>query len=242
MKRLTALLVLAGALAAPLALNAALVNLGPGSFTALAPVITFDGMVGQTNPSITLAAGALGNVTVSFAGHFAGQTESGGFPSTLTDHTPDAGPLALGGGTTTVVTDSAPGATDPELSGGPYIYNGPISMIFSTPVAAVGLKGGYFDAIGATTIEAYGENGEVLGSIVNTALGFEFYGLADSTGGNVIKGISFFITGAEPAGFEIDNITFGAADVVVNVPDSGATLALFGLALTSLVALRRRLS
>ncbi len=32
--------------------------------------------------------------------------------------------------------------------------------------------------------------------------------MKDSSGGNVIKGISIFITGSEPAGFAIDNITF----------------------------------
>jgi hypothetical protein len=41
--------------------------------------------------------------------------------------------------------------------------------------------------------------------------------LADSTGANVIKGVSFYITGDEPNGFEIDNVTFGAASVLANV-------------------------
>ena len=34
---------------------------------------------------------------------------------------------------------------------------------------------------------------------------------AARSGGNVIAGISFFITGAEPSGFTIDNLTFGSA-------------------------------
>ena len=228
---------IAGALALPLTSHALLVDLGPGSFTPAAPVITFDGMLGQVNPSITVAAGALGNVTVDFAGSFLGQTITGGNPSTLTGN--PTGPLTLGGGITTVVNDSAPGATSPVLSGDPT-FNGPISMLFSQNVAAVGLKGGFFDAVGATTIQAFDQNGGALGSIVNSVTGFEFYGLADSTGANVIRGISFYITGSEPAGFQIDNITFGGADVITGVPDGGMTLGLLGLGLSALAGLRRR--
>jgi hypothetical protein len=106
----------------------------------------------------------------------------------------------------------------------------------------VGLKGGYFDALGATTIQAYGVNGNILGSIVNSSLGFQFYGLADSSGNNVIAGISFFITGNEPAGFEIDNLTFGAKEVVTGLPDSGATAMLLGFGLVGLGWLRRKIS
>jgi hypothetical protein len=205
--------------------EATLVNLGPGSFTPAATEITFDEFaLGTVNPTITLAAGTLGNVTVSFAASFQGQTISSGFPRTLSDHTP-TGPLTLGSGNTMTVNDSS-ATTSPVLSGDPQ-FNGPISVFFSTPVAAVGLKGGFFDAIGSTTIEAYDANGNVLGSIVNSVTGFEFYGLADSSGSNVISGISFFITGNEPAGFEIDNLTFGAKDVVHSTPESGSFLSVY---------------
>lgn len=206
--------------------RANLVNLGDGSFTPAATQITFNEFAsGTLNPTITLAAGALGNVTVSFAGSFQGQTISSGFPQTLSDHTP-TGPLALGAGNT-MTTDDSSSSTSPVLSGDPR-FNGPISVFFSTPVAAVGLTGGFFDAVGSTTIEAYDANGNVLGSIVNSVTGFEFYGLADSSGGNVISGISFFITGDEPAGFEIDNLTFGAKGVVHgNVPESGSFLFVY---------------
>lgn len=127
------------------------------------------------------------------------------------------------------------------LSGTPT-FNGVISVLFSTPVAGVGLQGGYFNAIGATTIEAYDAAGNSLGSITNSQLGLEFYGLADSTGTNVISGISFYITGNEPAGFAINDVTFGSAGVIVPVgpiPAPGALiLAALGLGLVGF--LRRR--
>ena len=54
--------------------HALLVDLGPGSFIPLAPQITFSEFaLGSVDPSINLAAGSLGNVTVSFGGHFVGQ-------------------------------------------------------------------------------------------------------------------------------------------------------------------------
>lgn len=218
--------------------QAALVDLGPGSFTPAATAITFDEVtLGTVNPVYNFTGlTGLGNVTVSFAGMFVGQAAGGGSVQTLTDHIP-SGPLTLDGGTTTTVNDAAPGATSPVLSGSP-LFNGPISVFFSVPVAGVGLKGGYFDAVGATTIEAYDADGNILGSITNSVEGFEFYGLADSTGANVIKGISFFITGSEPAGFEIDNLTFGAASVI-QTPEPGILL-LLGTGLLGLLGLRRK--
>jgi hypothetical protein len=229
-------------LLAALPASAVLVDLGPGSFTPAATVITFSEPgypVGTVNPVYSLAAGTLGMVTVSFGGHFVGQAAGGGFPVTLIDTTP-TGPLALdpAAPATSIVTDAA-APTSPVLSGTP-IFNGPISVLFSVPVAAVGLSGGFFDAVGSTTITAFDATGATLGSIVNTVEGIEFYGLADSTGANVIKGISFYITGPEPAGFGIDNLTFGAADVVVIVPEPGVGI-LLATGLGSLLFFSRRL-
>jgi hypothetical protein len=182
-------------------------------------VITFDEVpLGTVNPSINFPnTPVLGNVTVSFAGNFVGQLAGGGPPVTLIDTTPTS-PLTLdvNSPNTVTVNDGAPGATSPVLSGTPT-FNGPISIFFSTPVAGVALKGGYFDAVNSTTIEAYDANGNSLGTITNSVTGFEFYGLADSSGANVIKGVSFYITGNEPAGFEIDDVTFGAASVIVGL-------------------------
>ena len=217
--------------------RAALIDLGPGSFTPAAAVISFDEFaLGTVNPSLALAAGSLGVVTVSFGGYFTGQTIQGVSPVTLDDTTPSS-PLALAPGTSRTVSDSATGATCPCLSGDPT-YNGPIAVLFSTPVAAVGLKGGFFDAVGGTTIEAFDSTGASLGSITNSVTDFEFYGLADSTGASVIAGISFYITGDEPAGFQIDNLTFGGREVIV-APEPSTTL-LLGLGLVGAIGIARR--
>ncbi len=220
--------------------QAALVDLGPGSFTPAATVITFsEQALGTVNPSYSLAAGSLGTVNVDFAASFVGQTITGGGVKTLTGS--PTGPLTLSNaGITKIVNDGA-APTSPVLSGDPT-FNGPISVLFSVPVAAVGLSGGFFDAVGGTTITAFDANGNTLGSITNTQTGIEFYGLADSGGAAVIKGISFYITGNEPAGFGIDNLTFGGAEVVVGrVPDTGSTLLLFSAVLGLFAAFRRRL-
>jgi len=218
--------------------HATLVNLGPGSFTPLATVITFDEVpLNTSNPHYSFTGlPTLGNENVDFCGTFVGQTVSGGFPVTLVNHLP-SGPLTLNyAGPATFTAPDGASPTSPILSGTPY-GNGPISVLFSAPVAAVGLTGGYFDALNSTTIEAYDVNGNSLGSITNSQLGEEFYGLADASGNNVIAGISFYITGNEPAGFGIDNLTFGAKDVLAGTPEPSA-LALAALGLVGLAAVK----
>ena len=222
----------AGAVALASAAQAALINLGPGSFTPAASVITFSEPgrnIGDTDPIYAIA----GN-TISFGEYFLGQTVVGGGVRTLTGS--PTTPLSLVQNGNAFITTDGANPTSPVLSGTPR-FNGPISFTFATPVAAVGLSGGYFDAIGATTIEAFDSAGLSLGSIVNSAIGVEFYGLFDSSGSN-IAGVSFYITGSEPAGFAIDNVTFGDADVVVNAPEP-ATLAAFGAMLAGLGLSRR---
>lgn len=221
-----------GAVAIASAAQAALVNLGPGSFTPAASVITFSEPgrnLGDTDPVYSIA----GN-TISFGEYFVGQTVVGAGVRTITGS--PTTPLSLVQNGRTFISLDGANPTAPVLSGTPQ-FDGPISFTFSTPVAAVGLTGGYFNTVGATTIEAFDSAGLSLGSIVNSMLGIEFYGLFDTSGSN-IAGVSFYITGSEPAGFAIDNVTFGDADVVVSAPEP-ATLAAFGAMLAGLGLSRR---
>ena len=209
----------AGALAFAAAAQASLVNLGPGSFTPAASVITFSEpgrSVGDTDPIYSIA----GN-TISFGEYFLGHTVIGGAVRTLTGA--PTTPLSLVQNGRTFITNDGANPTSPVLSGTP-LFNGPISFTFSTPVAAVGLSGGYFDAVGATTIEAFDAAGLSLGSIVNSAIGVEFYGLFDSSGSN-IAGVSFYITGSEPAGFAIDTRAVQTEVLVEN----GGTVVIGGI-------------
>src|SRR5262245_50408657 len=110
--------------------QAVLVNLGPGSFVPLAPTIPFSESghpVGQTNPVYPFTGlPTLGNVTVSFGGHFVGQAVTAGTPVTLSDHTP-TGPLMLDpAAPNTFITGDSASPTSPILSGTP-LFNGPIA-------------------------------------------------------------------------------------------------------------------
>jgi hypothetical protein len=240
LKSLLVLSVAAVCLLASAPAHATLVDLGPGSFTPAAPVITFSEVpLGTNNPVYSFVAlPGLGNVTVSFRGNFLGQAQGGGYPVTLIDSTP-SNPLTLDLSSTAYTTNDGANPTSPVLSGTP-IFNGPVSVLFSSPVAGVGLTGGYFDGISGTTIEAYDALGNVLGSITNSQLGLEFYGLADSSGQNVISGISFFITGSEPAGFAIDNLTFGAGGQIHDLVPEPVTMAGMLLGVSSLIGYVRR--
>ena len=229
--------------------SAVLIDLGPGSFAPLAPVVTYDTTefpLGTVNPSITLAAGSLGNVTVSTAGAFSGQSVFAIQPGVYSISGSPTGPLTLNTSVTVSTVNDGASTTSPVLSGSPT-FNGPISVLFSQPVAGVGLEGGYFDAVGSTEIEAFDADGNSLGHIFNSVLGFEFYGLADVVEGTPvadISGISFYVNGTEPAGFEIDNLTFGASEQVRptnSVPDASSTGGLLGIALSGLALLRSRL-
>ncbi|MBV9489632.1 MAG: PEP-CTERM sorting domain-containing protein [Verrucomicrobia bacterium] len=222
-------------------IHAALVDVGPGNITPAATVITFDTPLGTVNPSYTFNnVPGIGTETVSFAGTFAGQTPTTGFPVTLSDSQP-SNPLALNlSGPTTFVTNDGASDTNPVLSGSPE-FNGPISMFFSKPVAGVALKGGYFDNPHSTSVEAYDASGKSLGILSNNVTGFEFYGLADSTGKADISGLSFFVTGNEPFGFEIDNVTFGAAQAFSPVPEPSTIILILSVgAGVALVTLRQR--
>ena len=229
------------ALFAATSAGAQLVRLGPGAFTPAATTITFSEQpLNTVNPVYTFSGVPdLGNVTVSFAGAFNGQTVTGGGVRTLSG-TP-TNPLSLNTSVITKIVSDGANPTSPVLSGDPT-FNGPIVMFFSQPVAAVALDGGFFDAVGATSITGFDALGNVLGSFTNSALGIENYGFADASGNNVISGLAFYITGNEPAGFAIDNVQFGSASVVIipNVTPEPGTITLFATGLVGVAAFARR--
>ena len=230
-----------GALLTATSAGAQLVRLGPGAFTPAATTITFSEQpLGTVNPVYTFSGVPdLGSVTVSFAGAFAGQSVTGGSVRTLSGN--PTNPLSLNTNVPTRIATDGANPTSPVLSGDP-LYNGPIVMFFSQPVAAVALDGGYFNAIGATSITGFDALGNILGSFTNSALGIENYGFADASGNNVISGLAFYITGDEPAGFAIDNVQFGSASVVIipTVTPEPASLALLATGLVGVFGVARR--
>lgn len=213
------------------------VRLDETSFTASASTITFSEFgLNTVNPSYTLASVDLGSVDIDFEGYFDGQSNSGG--EIIGSPT---GPLALDSGApdTFITTDGA-NPTSPVLSGSPR-FNGPIAILFSKDVNAVGLDGGFFDNVASMSITAYKRDGSALGSVTNTTTGIEFFGLADSSGANSIAGVTFSITGNEPAGYAIDNLTFGSTQVLVNpaIPEP-STYAFLGMGTMGLLMYLRR--
>lgn len=223
------------------------------SFTAAAGQITFSEFaVNTVNPTYAPGdyGGGGGAPTVTFEGWFAGQGLSatpaadcpGGAPSGCVVGTP-TNPLALDPlAPDTFITTDGSNPTSPVLSGSP-LFNGPIAILFSSDVAGVALDGGYFNAAASTKIEAFARDGTSLGSVVNIGTGIEFLGLVTDNGTEQIAGLLFSLVGAEPAGFAIDNVRFGAAGQVIvpgrnGVPVPGVLL-LMGIGLTTLGFARR---
>ncbi|WP_310429561.1 PEP-CTERM sorting domain-containing protein [Chamaesiphon sp. VAR_48_metabat_135_sub] len=228
--------------------SAAILKIGAGAFNAQAGLITFsEKPLGTVNPVYTPGqyGGGASAPTVSFGGIFTGQTVGtapippGATPSGVVNGIP-TGPLSLGGPNAFISSDGS-NPTSPVLSGTP-LFNGPISILFDTDQAGVGLDGGFFDSIGSTAITAFSRNGTLLGSVLNSATGIEFLGLVTSDGSNQIAGLQFSLVGAESAGFAIDNLRFGTSGQV-NIPGAAAVpepFTIIGTLVGGTAALRMR--
>lgn len=201
-----------------------IVQIGEGAFNAGSGLITFSEFPLNTNNPTYLPTdygGGAGSPTVTFGGFFLGQHLSAtpgadcpggastgcvvGNPSSLLTLDPNS--------PHTFITNDGAAPRSPVLSGNPQ-FNGPVAIEFSTPQSGVGLVGGFFNAIGGTKITAYDINGNVIGTVVNDALGLEFLGLVTNDGSAVISGLEFSLIGAELAGFAVDDIRFGVGEQV----------------------------
>ncbi|WP_310485019.1 PEP-CTERM sorting domain-containing protein [Chamaesiphon sp. VAR_48_metabat_403] len=167
---------------------------------------------GTVNPVYNPAqyGGGINAPIVSFGGLFSGQTVTTDTAFVTGNPT---GTLALTGNTRIIGRDDA-NPSAPVLSGAPT-FSGPVSILFSRNVSAVGIDAGFFDRIGSTAITAFDRNGVNLGSLSNAATGIEFLGLVTDDGSNQIAGLQFSSLSADASGFAIDNVRFNAA---VNSP------------------------
>lgn len=208
----------------------AVVRVEERQFKAGAGLITFSEVpLGTVNPIIPPGRyrGGSQSPTVHFGGHFLGRRIAapadcprGAVPTGCLSGMPVA-PLRLDPSAPRVATFDCPPYSDgrprdcvPPGLGGTPVWNGPIAIWFDRDVAAVGLDGTGFNALGATAITVYDRQGRVLGRSVNRKMPTDFIGLATSDLSPRIAGLEFHLVGAEPAGFGIDNVRFGAPEQI----------------------------
>ncbi|MEA5551387.1 PEP-CTERM sorting domain-containing protein [Anabaena cylindrica UHCC 0172] len=230
-----------------------IVRITEDAFTADAGLITFSELPLNTfNPTYapSLYGGGVGSPTVTFGGIFLGQTVGvapfpiGALPSGVVNGTPTNSLTLDSNSPQTRIVGDGSNPTSPVLSGSP-IFSGPISILFDTDIAGVGLDGGFFNAIGGTAIKAFGRTGALLGLVTNTGLGIEFLGLVTDDGQDKIAGLQFSLVGSEPFGFAIDNLRFGRTGQVVvptpiTVPEPASIIGILGLGAFGVTSLRKR--
>jgi PEP-CTERM motif len=239
-------LLAASLLCVPFTAHAAtVIRVQAANFTAQAGLITFSEKPVNTQDPTYNPADYGGNPltapVVRFGGWYLGQSLSvnpgvdcpGAAATACLVGTP-TGPLTLDpNAVKTFITTDGAFPTSPTLTGGPR-FNGPIAILFNIDVSGVGFDGGFFDAIGSTGIRAFDRAGNTLGTFSNVKTGIDFLGLVTDDDSELIAGVELTLTGAEPAGFNIDNLRFGRAGQIIapQVPEPATwamMLAGFGI-------------
>jgi hypothetical protein len=161
-------------------------------------------------------------VTVSFGSRFEGQT-LGSSDNSLNDTSP-SNPLTLA--ELPIVQTSFDFANAMDVVLGGQNFKTPIAILFDNPVSHVCFNLGHLDAESPTLIETYTASGQSLGSVNNLAPGTNRVSVTDSSGNNVISGVSIYVPdGAmDWEGFGIHDVAFD-----VNVIPEPATIAIWSL-------------
>lgn len=244
--------------------QAAVVRVDEANFNAGAGLITFSEPgfpIGTFNPTYNPSdyGGGAGSPTVTTGGFFLGQSLSGnaaidcpGAAATACVVGAPSGPLSLDPSSPqTFITSDSATPTSPTLTGAPR-FNGPVALLFSEDQLAVGFTAGFFDAALSTGITAFSRDGSLLGTVSNVGTGIEFLGLVSANGNSEIAGVFLDLVGAEPFGFNIDNVRFGVAGQIIVPPGvpggdpnviplpAGLPLLLAGLGAFGIISRRRK--
>ena len=123
------------------------------------------------------------------------------------------------------ITGDASNPTSPVLSGGQG-FGSDIVGSFVVPgttnravVDNFSFDLGYIDTAGSTSVRIYGPNDQLLGTTVTTSTGI-FHVTSNFTDASY-----FIITGVDPAGWAIDNLSFVTPTAVAVAPASGTAMA-----------------
>jgi hypothetical protein len=233
---LASLLVGGWVLMLPSAASATLEDVGESALFAQTPTVTF-GLVpigAYADVPFQFGSGVYAGDYMVFGSYFDGQTlVSSVAQVNVAEPSAPGQPLQLfyTANDYVQVTNDAASPDNPVLTGGPFTFREPVSILLTQPTSAIGLAAGFLDTAGTLTIDAYDAAGNEIGSVTNTGTGFETFGLLDPNGAE-ISGLT--IQSDDAAGFGINDVFLASA---IPEPAAWATLAVGLLGLT--IARRR---